>query len=337
MNLVTGATGIIGSHVVYSLLKRGEEVVAVKRSTSHLRDIKNLFLLYEGNDALFLKIKWVELDLVDVQVLETALDNIETVYHCAGMVSFNDKDFFQLKVNNELVTANVVNACIYKNVKTLCYVSSLSAINNNDYLGELNEKVFWKTSGNESAYGISKYNAEREVWRGMEEGLNAVIVNPGVVLSPFFWNQSSGQLFTFCAKGSMFYPPGKTGYIAAKDVAEIMVSLVEKKIVGERFILIEKMYRFQEIFSLAQKSFGKSEPKIKANKFILNLARWADLIFSKISGKNQAITKASLNSALSEKTYSNQKLFQFLQFKYTPVDAEVKFICEVYSKSRKQT
>jgi hypothetical protein len=97
------------------------------------------------------------------------------------------------------------------------------------------------------------------------------------------------------------------------------------------------MYRFQEIFSLAQKSFGKSEPKIKANKFILNLARWADLIFSKISGKNQAITKASLNSSLSEKTYSNQKLFQFLQFKYTPVDAEVKFICEVYSKSRKQT
>lgn len=332
MNLVTGATGIIGSHVTYTLLKKGEAVVAVKRSTSNLTDIKNLFHLYEGNDVLFSRIKWIELDLQDVQALEAAMQNIETVYHCAGMVSFNDKDFTQLKANNEIATANVVNACIYKGVKTLCYVSSLSTINNNDYLGELNEAVFWKTSGSESAYGISKYNAEREVWRGMEEGLNAVIVNPGVVLSPFFWNQSSGRIFKFCSKGSIFYPPGKTGYIAAKDVAEIMVNLVHKKIVGERFILIEKMYRFQEIFTIAQKAFGKSAPKIKANKFILNIARLGDALLSALIGKKRTITRASVNSALSEKTYSNQKLNRFLPFNYTSVEAEIKFICDAFLK-----
>lgn len=186
-NLVTGATGILGSHVVLALLQKGRKVVASKQPNSDLSKIKTLFSYY-GNEALRLyeSITWVDLDVRDQLMIEDALEGIDTVYHCAGFVSFNRNERKKMMDINEQGTRNMVNACLHKNIDALCHVSSLATINNLDYTEALTEQVFWKTSGHESAYAISKYNAEREVWRGIEEGLRAVIVNPGVILSPGF-------------------------------------------------------------------------------------------------------------------------------------------------------
>ncbi|MGZ4090066.1 MAG: NAD-dependent epimerase/dehydratase family protein [Bacteroidia bacterium] len=191
MNLVTGATGIIGSHVVLKLLQANKPVVAARQKNSDVAAVEKLFAYYTKESArLFQKIKWVEVDVCDIFSVEEALDGITIVYHCAGYISFDRRNREKLFKINEGGTANVVNACLLKNV-TLCHVSSIATINNLDYKDNLDETVFWKTSGRESDYAVSKYNAEREVWRGIEEGLRAVIVNPGVVLSPGFWNQSS--------------------------------------------------------------------------------------------------------------------------------------------------
>ncbi len=328
MILVTGANGIVGSNLLYLLIKQGKPVIAVKRKSSNLSGVKRLFFWYEKNTELYERIKWIELDLLDYPAIENALNNVSAVYHCAGMVSFDDKHYKQLKQHNEIATANLVNACLFKQVNTFCYVSSLAAINNSDFAGALHEGVFWKTSGKESAYAISKYNAEREVWRGMEEGLNAVIVNPGVVLSPCFENQSSGRLIAHCKKGGLFYPPGKTAYVWASDLAEIMIKLTEKKKFGERYLVFENMYSFEEILTELQLTFGNKKPRFRAGKWLLEMARLADALWSLLSGKQRKITKASLRSALSDKNYSNKKIINELHYPFTPVLSKFKDIQE---------
>lgn len=328
MNLVTGATGLLGSHVVLKLLQQGKTVVAAKQANSDVQKVKRLFSYYVSNaDDLFNKINWVNIDLNDVFSIEDALNGIEIVYHCAGFVSFQERDFEKLIRVNETGTANLVNACILKNIKAFCHVSSLSTINNSDYLGDLNEGVFWKTSGKESAYAISKYNAEREVWRGIEEGLNAVIVNPGVILAPGYPEQSSGKLFAFCKKGNLFYTDGSTGYVSAVDVAEVMVQLIDKQIFNERFILIENTYSYKLIFTLIQEGFKKAAPKIKIGLMVLHLGRIADAFLSKLTGKDRILTNEIIQSATGHKSYSNQKIKKALSFAFTPIIKVVSEIC----------
>lgn len=336
LNLVTGATGLLGSHVVLKLLQQGKTVVAAKQSSSDISKVKHCFSYYTKDfETLFNKIKWVDLDIADVHSVEESLKDIEHVYHCAGFVSFQEKDFPKLTLLNETGTANLVNACIVKNIKSFCLASSLSTINNADYEGELSEKIFWKTSGKESSYAISKYNAEREVWRGMEEGLNAVIVNPGFILAPGFWNQSSGKLFSFCKKGNMFYTDGSTAYVEVNDVVEVMVQLMDKQIFNERFIIIENSYSFKYIFTEIQKKFGKSAPFLKSGKFVLELGRIADGIISAITRKDRVLTSNTIRTAVGHKKYSNVKVKNTLNFTFKPIQEVLKSICEHYENDLK--
>jgi dihydroflavonol-4-reductase len=250
MNLITGATGLVGAHVALQLLQQNKSVVAIKRDVSDISKTKKLFSYYTSDaNILFNKIKWVDADVCDIYSLLDALEGIETVYHCAGFVSFNSKDNKQMHRINAEGTANVVNACLEKNIKALCHVSSIATLQNPDITKNIDESVYWKSSPNASDYAISKYNGEREVWRGTEEGLNAVIVNPGIILGPGFWHQSSGKLIETCYKGNPFYTNGSSATIDAKDVASCMIQLTEKKEFSKRFVLIENNYSFKEILS----------------------------------------------------------------------------------------
>ena len=329
-NLVTGATGILGSHVVLVLLQKGRKVVASKQPNSDLSKIKTLFSYY-GNEALRLyeSITWVDLDVRDQLMIEDALEGIDTVYHCAGFVSFNRNERKKMMDINEQGTRNMVNACLHKNIDALCHVSSLATINNLDYTEALTEQVFWKTSGHESAYAISKYNAEREVWRGIEEGLRAVIVNPGVILSPGFGEQSSARLFETCAKGNWFYTGGTTGYVSAADVAGCMLELTDTRQFGNRYIVIENNYAFKDIFTTVQAGFHKAPPFIKAGKWVLNLAWVADSLWSFVRGKNATVTRAIIQSSLNKQVYSNAKLLRTITFPLQPVHEVIANICKI--------
>lgn len=336
MNLVTGASGLLGAHVVLKLLQQGKSVIATKQTTSDISKVKHCFSYY-GKESLFEKIKWVDMDITDVFSIEEALKGVAHVYHCAGFVSFDDKHHTKLMLMNETGTANLINACVAKKISSFCHVSSLSTINNADYEGELSEKIFWKTSGKESSYAISKYNAEREVWRGMEEGLKVAIVNPGFILAPGFWEQSSGKLFAFCYKGNRFYSDGSTAYVDVNDVVNVMVKLVDEQIFGERFILVENTYTFKEIFSYVQKKFGKAPPHIKTGKWILHLGRIADGLLSGIFGKERVLTKNTVRTITGHKKYSNSKAKDLLSYTFKPVPEVLNTICELYEKDHRVT
>ncbi len=331
MNLVTGATGIIGSHVVLELLQTGQEVVACKRKQSDTKKTEKLFSYYSTEyKKLFAKIKWIELDIFDSFSVEEALFGIKNVYHCAGLVSFNNRDKKKLFQINELGTRNIVNACLQEKVETLCHVSSLSVMHNLDFKLPITEEVFWKSSGKESNYAKSKYNAEKEVWRGMEEGLNAVIVNPGIVLSPGFWNQSSSTIFNTCYRGNKFYTSGKSAFVAAADVAKIMIELVEKRQFGNRYILSENNYSFKEVFDKIQTCFDKPVPTIRANMAILKVGWLVDSIISFVSGKSPILTMSVIHSSQNRQTYSNKKINHTLNYRFKAISREIEDICASY-------
>ena len=338
MNLVTGATGIIGSHVVFSLLQNNELVIAGKQKQSDILKVKKLFSYYTKNyQELFDKIKWVEIDLLDIYSIEAVLENVSSVYHCAGMVSFNKKDRASLYQINEIGTTNIVNACLSKNINSLCYVSSISAINNLDYKLPLNEDVFWKKSGKESDYSISKYNAEREVWRGIEEGLSAVIVNPGIVLSPGFWNQSSSVLFSTCLKGNKFYTNGSSAYIGALDLSAIMLELISAKKFGSRFIIIENNYSYHFILSEIQKQLNKTPPSIKISKWQMRLGRLVSQFASIFTKNHPIISSSMINSAFNTQTFSNQKILALTKRQIMPINQVINEICKIYlSENQKE-
>lgn len=335
MNLVTGATGIVGSNVVFQLLRQNLPVIACKQSNSDISKVEELFSYYSSDfKELFSKIKWVDIDVCDFISIEEALEGVDNVYHCAGLVSFNKKDKKQLFKINERGTANVVNACLNKKIKALCHVSSVATINNLDIKNHLTENIFWKTSGKESDYAISKYKGECEVWRGIEEGLNAVIVNPGVILSPGFSGQSSSKLFSFRQKNSKFYTLGNAGYVSAQDLACVMINLVEKCLFANRYIVIENNYTYKTIFDLIQRYLKKEHTTIYAGRFLLQIAVLTEYLRSKVLNREPAITKTIVQAAFNQQLYSNNKILNDLKYNFTPINQVISQICDTYFTGR---
>lgn len=331
MNLITGATGLIGAHVALQLLQRGEPVVAIKRSGSDVLKTRKLFSYYTPDaDTLFGQLKWVEADINDIYSLLDAFEGVDTVYHCAGFVSFDNKDRKQLYKINAEGTANVVNACLEKTGIVLCHVSTIGTLQNPDITRNIDESVYWKSSPLASEYAISKYNAEREVWRGIEEGLKAVIVNPGVVLGPGFWNQSSGKLISTSYKGTAFYTKGGSATVDARDVAHCMIELVNKKEFNKRFILTEGNHSFKTVLSVVHKALGKKEPFIEAGKVLLVLGRWLDTLWCAITGKDKTITKETVIAALSNNSFNNNRVKQTLGFEFTPLTSTADFVGKAF-------
>jgi dihydroflavonol-4-reductase len=323
VNLVTGATGLVGAHVALALLRQDKPVIALRRASSDTSEVKKVFSYYNAI-ALFHKIEWREGDITDVTSLEDALKNIDTIYHCAGLISMNDNDEQQMFNINRQGTANLVDLALSLQIKHFCHVSSIATIQNPEVANPIDEHVYWKSGSYQSAYAISKYLAEQEVWRGIEEGLNAVIVNPGVILGPGFWNRGTGKLFSLSLKGIKFYTDGRTGFVSANDVADIMIALTEQKKFGERFILIENNYSFKEILDKIHKELNRPAPSIKANSLLLNTAR---LLESFVPGERK-FTKATISAALSDAQYSNQKVVTKLGYSFQSLNDCISFTCQ---------
>lgn len=324
MNLITGATGLVGAHVALKLLMQGKPVIALRRKNSDAGETEKLFSYYTPDyKTLFSKISWRGGDVTDVLSLDEAMQGVDTVYHCAGFVSLNDKDEKELFRINRDGTANAVNAALGAGVKRFCHVSSVATIQNADIHAPLDETIFWKAGKYQSAYAISKYLGEQEVWRGIEEGLNAVIVNPGVIIGPGFWSKGTGQLFSLSLKGIKFYTEGRTGFVSANDVAEIMIALTEQEKFGERFILVEDNYSFRDVLNKIHAGLGRPQPSVRAGRFLLNAGRF----FGGLGLADANITKATVNSVLGRTTYSSQKVKQNLNYHFESLNDCISFTC----------
>lgn len=262
---ITGATGFLGSHLACLLLRHGYKVIAMKKSSSSIELFHQIHQFHQLPKAY--QPNWVLGDILDIDDLTQHTADVEIVFHCAAMVSFNRKDKQQLMANNVLGTRNVVNACLHNRVPNLIYASSVAAIGRNETNQVINENTAWVESKFNSQYAISKFLAEQEVWRGNEEGLNVGMVNPGIILG--FGNGVSGsnQLYRMIHGGQPLYPIGGNGFVGVEDVSKMMLSLFENKLWGKRFICVSENIKYKQLFIQLSNAMGKKQPHIPIQGF----------------------------------------------------------------------
>jgi dihydroflavonol-4-reductase len=332
MILVTGGTGLVGSHLLLELVRSSGKIRALKRKSSDTGRVRKIFSFYTDDaDKLFEKIEWMDGDLLDAGSLEDAVEGIDEIYHAAAMVSFSPGDHNTMLRVNIAGTANLVNLALERRVGKFCFVSSVSTLGRNDTDGVVDEETYWKTSRKNSYYSISKYGAEREVWRGMEEGLNAVIVNPSVILGPGFWDGNS-SLFRLVWDGLKFYTNGINGYVDVNDVTKIMVRLMNDNIFGQRFILSSENITYRRFFTLVSKHLGKPAPTIKVSPWMSHLAWRAEAFRSMIMGRKPDITREIATTAVQKYNFSNEKIKKTIDFRFMPVEDSIRDICGIFLK-----
>ena len=264
MILVTGGTGLVGAHLLYQLSMEDTPIVAIHRSTSDLNAVKRVFSYYTTDfEPLFDKITWKVADVNDIPSLQKAFVGITQVYHSAAVISFNKKDDELLRKVNIEGTANMVNIAIDSNIKKFCFVSSVASIGKFKTQLEVTEENDWNPEDANNGYAISKFGAENEVWRGSQEGLDVIIVNPGVILGAGFWRNGSGKIFDSMYKGLKYYTNGITGYVGVQDVVEIMLVLMKSNLKNERYILVAENQSFKEIVFAIADEFKIQRPTIK--------------------------------------------------------------------------
>lgn len=331
MILVTGGTGMLGAHLLFDLLVKGEGVRAIKRQDSSLEQLQKIFSYYSSNPtSLFDKIEWFEADLLDAASIEEALKGIDQVYHCGAFISFKKKDKPMMMDVNIHGTKNLVNACLHHQIKKLVHVSSIAALGRSEPGEYTTEKTPWKDSDKDSAYSISKYQSEMEVWRGIAEGLNAVIVNPSVILGPGDWSKGSPSFFSLIHKGMKYYSHGTNGYVYVRDVARVMIQLMESDISSERFIVNAVDLSYLELFNRMAQVLGKDYPKIEAKPWMLQLAWRGAYLKGLLSGKEARFTKSNARSFLSSYRYSSEKLVKEMGFEFTVLQNAISMIGELY-------
>ena len=332
MALVTGATGLLGSHLCFTLLEKGEEVYALKRSTSNISFVEKTFELYSDNSKeYFDKIKWIEGDILDFYFIDELVSKHKEVYHTAAFVSFHKEDHSQIMDINIQGTVNIATACQRYNSR-LIYASSIAALGRG--LGDepTTENDIRESSFESSVYSKSKFLAEQEIWRAIAEGLNAAMVNPAVILGPGDWSKSSAQLFQTIENGLKFYTNGSNGYVDVRDVSTIMFRLMKSEIKGERFILSAENISYKDLFTVIATALSVSPPKILANKLVSELSWRIISAWSFISGSTPLITKETAKSANTYYKYSSEKIIKELDYRFIPIEDSIRNTANAYLK-----
>lgn len=323
MILVTGGTGFLGSYIIGHLIEKGYAVKALRRSNKLPSWI---------DKAVFDKVHWVEGDVLDLVSLEEAMEGVDAVIHSAAVVSFIKKERPRMYQVNVEGTANVVNVMLEKNIRRLVYISSVAALGRSGEGGHVDEEKKWEESKVNTHYAISKHKAEMEVWRGIAEGLDAVILNPSTILGYGDWNSGSCAIFKNIYKEFRWYSPGINGFVDVEDVARASVILMESTISSERFIVNGHSWAFKKIQETIAESFGKRKPTREASPFLLGIAWRLEKIKSIFTGNKPLLTKESAKVAASKTWFQNEKLLGALPgFSFTPLEETIKKACEKYS------
>lgn len=328
MIFVTGGTGLLGSNLLLELAKEDVSIKAIYRDKSKITRVEKLFQKLNPGTAQedFKKITWIECDVLDILTLKESMQDCEYVYHCAALVSFRKRDFGKMMRINRQGTFNVVNLALDLNVKKLVYVSSTAAVGK-----ELENGVYrvietnkWTQSEKTSGYAISKYSAEKEVWRAIEEGLNAAIINPSVIFGPGSWSESSLTIFRTLASGLKFYTKGSNAFVDVRDVVKAIVLLQKSNIASERFLCTGTNIGFLDVFKIIAKELQSKVPTIYANPFVCGIA-WRLSALLTIFGKKPTLTKESVQSSQAFVEYDSSKLLKALDFEFHTLEETVKY------------
>lgn len=315
MIVVTGASGLVGSHVVKELSKQHHNIIALYNSSTPSKELVSLA-------------QWQKVDILNITLLEEILFNAKQVYHCAAIVSFSPKEKKLMQQLNIEGTKNVVNACINCGVEKLVHVSSVAALGRIRPGEKISEAMNWTEDTSNSEYGKTKYLSEMEIWRGIGEGLKAVIVNPSIILGAGNWNTGSTAIFKNVYNEFPWYTNGSSGFIDVSDVAKAMIALMESDINAERYVLSAWNETYRNVFDEIAKNFQKRKPSKEVTPLIAAIVWRLEYLKSIITKQNPLITKETAATALTKVVYDNSKLLKALpDFQYADFNKSIENIC----------
>lgn len=333
MVFVTGATGLIGGYLLLELTKRGKQIRAMKRSDSSLSAIQKLFEEFSTIQQ-FNQIQWVETDLLDVPLLSESLQGVQTIYHTAGVVGFDDRKKEIIHQINVEGTENLINLAVSENVSEFVYVSSIAVLDNAPGEKMIDETSKWDGEQEHSEYAISKKKGEMAVWRGSQEGLKVLVVYPSVVIGSFDGKRASEQIFQLAGKKKMFASEGITGYVDVRDVAFSMAELVEKEKWNQSFIINSENKSFAEIMAFLRNKWNLSKIAVLSESK-LKLLRKISYISRFFGGKY--MSKSSYNALTGKSVYSSEKIKRELELKFISIDESLEFHSERFKKLTQNT
>ncbi|MFA6260704.1 MAG: NAD-dependent epimerase/dehydratase family protein [Bacteroidia bacterium] len=343
MIVVSGATGFLGAYMVCHLLEKGKQVKALRRPVSSTREFNTIFnhcfeSLPDSEKSTVLKrLEWVNADVLDIVSLEEAMTGADEVYHCAAIVSFQQKHKKRLMQVNVEGTTNMVNAALHMGIKRFCHVSSTAALGREHSGDHMDEKSKWLTSSLNTNYAISKHKAEVEVWRGMEEGLNAVIVNPGVILGAGDWNKGSCKLFTLPWKNFPFYTTGINGYVDVRDVASAMYQLMQTESAsGQRYVLVSNNMNMEFFMHTAAAWMNKTKARFRVKPWMAEVAWMLFAVKQLITGKEASITRETARASMNHYYYSSAKILTQTGFTFIPIEETLQYICQKFIKDQRR-
>lgn len=327
MILVTGSTGIVGTRLLFDLIKSGETVRALKRTNSDTDFVKHSFQFYDSKTGseIFDKINWCDGDITDINSLEIAFKGIDSCYHAAALVSYDPRDEEKLIEINAEGTEKVVNVALEAGIKKICHISSVAALGRAEGDKLTSEDNHWNRDQVSSSYGLSKFMAEREIWRGTAEGLPAIVVNPSIILGPSKPNQSSGMLMSVLQKGISFYPKGMAGYVDVRDVSKACIELMNSDINNKRYVLNGENLSYRKLLNTAADIFGNKPPKYKLRPWMLTLAWIGTKIWGAISGSRPKVTRETAKSASSISAFDNTKIQQTLGIQFISIEESLEY------------
>jgi dihydroflavonol-4-reductase len=317
MVAVTGATGLLGGHILERFIHAKIPVTALYRN--------------KQDNVLPLEVTTKQADILDQASLIDAFEGATTVVHAAAFVSFNPRRKKKVFIVNVEGTRNVVNACLQLGIKNLIHVSSVSALGRKSG-SRTNEETKWDKSFH-SAYGESKHLAELEVFRGAEEGLNVSVVNPSIVLSGSKPARSSATLFDYVWNQRPFYTNGAMNYVDARDVAEAIYKLYKQPTPGEKFILSAGSVPFKDFFSAIANKLKRKAPTIMITPATAQLAGWGAELAAFLLNREPVVTRESARMAVQSFEYENKKAVEMLELQFQTLETTLEWCCTEYLRN----
>jgi len=331
MIFVTGGTGFVGAHLLRHLVYSHGKVLALKRTNSNTEYTRQVFQTYSDDPPnLFNQVEWVEGDVLDYDSLLEATPQVDTIYHAAAMVSFDPSSRQSMLETNIRGTANVVNVALEHGIDRIAYISSVAALDPAKEDREVNELQFGNNPARYSAYAESKFQGELEIWRGVEEGLKAVVVNPSIIIGPLAPEDGPGGFFQSIRKGMVFYPMGVTGFVDVRDVCRSVLELMDRGIYNERFILSQDNHSYRHIFQTIARAFNTRVPGKRIPPFATALAWRLEWMRSKLFNGKARITREIHESAHRQVHFSNEKIRNAIDFQFIPIEQSIQDTVEYF-------
>jgi len=331
MILVTGGTGLVGGHLLFRFRESGIPTRATYRNLNSIDKTRAIFNSYgEGKECLVDDIEWGQADILDVPSLELVMQDNTKVYHCAAVIE--GVPFWKMKKVNVTGTSNVINIALAHKVQKLCYVSSIATLGDPISGRPINAEDFFNLDATNSNYAIAKYGGEMEAWRATQEGIDVIIVNPGVIIGEGNWESGSGKLFSQTYKRQPFYTDGSSGFVDVRDVTQAMISLMNSPVKNERFILVAQSETYINILQQISSSLSKKPPYIKCSKWFLYLLSGLMKVGHWI-GFKRGLERATVASLTSHSQYDGTAIQKKIPFEYTPIKNSIERVANNYLRS----